>query len=43
MMTPLDNGIPLRNRQDDIRREVEDQWDKGVIDRAVDTVKGWFH
>ena len=42
MMTPLDNGIPLRNRQDDIRREVEDQLDKGVIDRAADTVKGWF-
>ena len=42
IMTPLDNGVPFRNRQDDIRHEVEDQLDKSLFDRGVDTVTGWF-
>jgi hypothetical protein len=41
-MTPLDNGVPFKNRGEEIRHEVEDQLDEGVFDRAVDAVTGWF-
>ena len=42
IMTPLDNIVPFKNRGEEIQNKVEDQLDEGVIDRAVDAVKGWF-
>ncbi|EJG1004452.1 TPA: conjugal transfer protein TraG [Vibrio vulnificus] len=45
VMTPIDsdNVIPIKTKQDEVRQEVEEQQDKGVIDRAVDGVKSWFN
>ncbi|PCS21196.1 hypothetical protein [Candidatus Enterovibrio escicola] len=44
-MTPInnDNVISIKTKQDEIRQEVEEQQEKGVIDRAVEGVKSWFN
>ncbi|MBQ4839990.1 conjugal transfer protein TraG N-terminal domain-containing protein, partial [Pseudoalteromonas luteoviolacea] len=40
IMTPIDNAVdnvvPIKTRQEEIRQEVETQQEKGVFDRAVD-------
>ncbi|PCS24028.1 conjugal transfer protein TraG N-terminal domain-containing protein [Candidatus Enterovibrio escicola] len=45
IMTPInnDNVLPIKTKQDEILQEVEEQQEKGVIDRAVEGVKNWFN
>ena len=47
IMTPIDNTVdnvvPIRTQQEEIKQEVESQQERGVIDRAKDTVSSWFN